>query len=173
MSSNQQGRTEYLMHLEKEYLTFQQCKNAIKNVKVKENMLCAQNSDKKKSACYGDSGAPLYDAVEKKLAGVVSSGPDDCAGAPTIYSRIASDVSVILALLIFSFRFHSSDFALSHTRFSMHGSRIQFARTAIPSLNFVWTYLILPFHLHCRIRHHHEVNTFRLYHSTTTVTNGV
>ncbi len=54
------------------------------------SILCAQNEDDQKSACYGDSGGPLYDAANQKLVGVVSGGPVDCQGKPVKYGRIAA-----------------------------------------------------------------------------------
>jgi len=81
------------MHLSKQYVTLEACKAAYERdnlITIDENMICVQNANPGKSACFGDSGGPLYDSVENKLIGVVSTGPSDCADRPIIYSRIAS-----------------------------------------------------------------------------------
>jgi len=111
------------MHLSKQYVTLEACKAAYERdnwITIDENMICVQNANPGRSACFGDSGGPLYDSVEKKLIGVVSTGPDDCSGKyatilashifydiqfstplpnftsgyPVIYSRVSSEVSV-------------------------------------------------------------------------------
>lgn len=89
-------RTDYLMHLEKKYITFADCQKIFQDedwITIKESMICVQNDDPTKQACFGDSGGPLYDSINKKIVGVVSTGNDSCSGLPVIYTRLASHVS--------------------------------------------------------------------------------
>ena len=58
---------------------------------IDDSMMCAY--DLVKSACFGDSGGPLYDLENNMLIGVVSWGIS-CGSPPTVYSRIASQVRV-------------------------------------------------------------------------------
>lgn len=85
--------SDYLLHLEKRYIPFADCQKILQNeewITVKESMICVQNDDPTRQACFGDSGGPLYDSVNKKLVGVVSTGNNSCSGFPVIYTRLAS-----------------------------------------------------------------------------------
>jgi secreted trypsin-like serine protease len=57
-----------------------------------ETMLCAGSLSGDRDSCFGDSGGPLYGDVngQKKLAGLVSWGPDGCAvkGYPGVYVKL-------------------------------------------------------------------------------------
>lgn len=88
--------SDYLLHLEKRYIPFADCQKIFQDedwITIKESMICVQNDDPTRQACYGDSGGPLYDSINKKLVGVVSTGNDSCSGLPVIYTRLASHVS--------------------------------------------------------------------------------
>ena len=61
-----------------------------------DGMICVQNDNTRKQACYGDSGGPLYDWSAKKIIGVVSTGNSDCEGYPVIYTSIGKHVSGIV-----------------------------------------------------------------------------
>jgi Secreted trypsin-like serine protease len=90
--------SDYLLHLEKSYIPFADCQKILQNeewITVKESMICVQNDDPTRQACFGDSGGPLYDSVNKKLVGVVSTGNTSCSGFPVIYTRLASHVSLL------------------------------------------------------------------------------
>jgi len=81
------------MHLSDQYVTVDACKEAYKRddwITIEENMICVQNADPGRNACFGDSGGPLYDSVEKKLIGVVSTGPDGCSGKNMQSSHLIS-----------------------------------------------------------------------------------
>lgn len=81
------------MHLEKKYIPFADCQKIFQDedwITIKESMICVQNDDPTKQACFGDSGGPLYDRINNKLVGVVSTGNDSCSGLPVIYTRLAS-----------------------------------------------------------------------------------
>lgn len=80
------------MHLPTEYVNNDVCKRIYDDdgFKIKESMICTQNDDPSKQACYGDSGSGLYDPVAKKVVGIVSTGDEYCYGAPVIYTRISS-----------------------------------------------------------------------------------
>ena len=58
-----------------------------------KSILCAESGDDLKSACYGDSGGPLYDETNQKLVGIVSNGPRDCSGRPVRFARVGAAVS--------------------------------------------------------------------------------
>jgi len=88
--------SDYLMHVEKSYIPFADCQKIFQTenwITIKESMICVQNDDPTRQACFGDSGGPLYDGINKKLVGVVSTGNDSCSGLPVIYTRLASHVS--------------------------------------------------------------------------------
>lgn len=91
---------DVLMHLEKKYVSFDECSRLYHIfekdwIKMDRTMICVKNDFDFRSACFGDSGGPLYDATAKKLVGIVSTGPPDCARLPIIYASIASEVQWI------------------------------------------------------------------------------
>jgi secreted trypsin-like serine protease len=89
-------RSDYLMHVETKYVSLADCTKAFQTVdwiEIKDSMICVQNDDVSKQACFGDSGGPLYDSDSNTLVGVVSTGNDSCYGLPVIYTRLASHVS--------------------------------------------------------------------------------
>ena len=63
---------------------------------ITNGMICVQNDDTRKQACYGDSGGPLYDWSANKIVGVVSTGNSSCEGYPVIYTSIGKHVSGIV-----------------------------------------------------------------------------
>jgi len=95
-----------LQHIEKNYVPYDKCVEAYESSDqaVDPNMICAQNADPFKSACYGDSGGPLFDKYAQKLVGVVSTGPDECNQdeddlRPVLYSRISSHADWIRSIV--------------------------------------------------------------------------
>jgi len=88
-----------LNHLETKYVSSSECIDMYSNQQtfqsIETNMICAQNGDPTKSACFGDGGGPLFDTAEQKLVGVLSTGPNMCNQVeteqiPVLYSRISS-----------------------------------------------------------------------------------
>jgi len=91
--------SDFLLHVESKYVSLADCKKAFEGedwIDIESSMICGQNDDVSKQACFGDSGGPLYDSVNKTLVGVVSTGNDSCFGLPVIYTRLASYVSTKL-----------------------------------------------------------------------------
>lgn len=90
--------SDFLMHVESTYVSLADCKKAFEGedwIDIESSMICAQNDDVSKQACFGDSGGPLYDSVNEKVIGVVSTGNDSCYGLPVVYTRLASYVSTV------------------------------------------------------------------------------
>lgn len=89
-----------LMHLEKRFVDLNECERLYdlyeKNwIEMDNSMICVKNDNDYKSACFGDSGGPLYDARAKKVIGVVSTGPHDCSRLPIVYASVASEIQWI------------------------------------------------------------------------------
>jgi secreted trypsin-like serine protease len=58
--------------------------------------ICAEDSDKRSDACYGDSGGPLYDSQNQRLVGLTSYGDPICVStSPGVYARISDSFSWI------------------------------------------------------------------------------
>jgi len=86
-------RSDYLMHVETKYVSVADCKIAYEKedwIDIEDGMICVQNDDVAKQACFGDSGGPLYDSDSNLLVGIVSTGNDSCEGLPVVYTRLAS-----------------------------------------------------------------------------------
>lgn len=60
---------------------------------IADGMICVQNDNARKQACFGDSGGPLYDWSANKIIGVVSTGNRSCRGYPVIYTSLGDHVS--------------------------------------------------------------------------------
>lgn len=89
-----------LMHLEKKFVDLNECGRLYDLydrdwIEMDDSMICVKNDDNYQSACYGDSGGPLYDARAKKVVGVVSTGPHDCSRLPIVYASVASEIQWI------------------------------------------------------------------------------
>ena len=91
-------RSDYLMHGETKYVSLVDCTKVFQTeywIEIKNSMICVQNDDVSKQACFGDSGGPLYDSDSNIHEDVVSTGNDRCYGLPVINTRLASHVSSI------------------------------------------------------------------------------
>lgn len=88
-------KPDILKHLELNYADNEVCNLAFSDDDwtIQDNMICGQNDDPSKQACFGDSGGPLYDKVDNKLVGVTSWGDNNCESKLVVYARIASQVS--------------------------------------------------------------------------------
>lgn len=89
-----------LMHLEKKFVDLNECGRLYDLyemgwIDMDDSMICVKNDNDYKSACYGDSGGPLYDARAKRVIGVVSTGPHDCSRLPIVYASVASEIQWI------------------------------------------------------------------------------
>ncbi|GFH49459.1 hypothetical protein CTEN210_05935 [Chaetoceros tenuissimus] len=84
--------TDYLMEVSGKYVPLGECHKRTKDQDdiddITNGMICVQNDDTRKQACYGDSGGPLYDWSANKIIGVVSTGNSSCEGYPVIYTSI-------------------------------------------------------------------------------------
>ena len=94
-------RPTVLQHAEINYIPNSQCNtlyNGWRGLNVTDSMMCA-SVDGVTDACQGDSGGPLFDREYNVLVGVVSWGKG-CAeeGYPSVYSRIANQVSLFRCL---------------------------------------------------------------------------
>jgi len=80
------------MQLENNFVTARDCAKQYKGAyNSQHTLLCAQNTDPLKSACFQDGGGPLYDSIADKLVGITHTGPQECAHAPVVYTSIGAE----------------------------------------------------------------------------------
>lgn len=86
--SNGNNDASFLQHVQVAYVTPEECSALYKDELISDDMLCAMEN--KKDSCSGDSGGPLYDAVNDKLVGVVSWGYSCAKKWPGVYARVSN-----------------------------------------------------------------------------------
>ena len=74
----------------------EECRAQFPGVEIKKEEVCMYEEGR--TACFGDSGGPLWDPVERKQYGIVSWGGRDCDRA-SVYAKVAYSLDVIKAII--------------------------------------------------------------------------
>ncbi|XP_061387873.1 serine protease persephone-like [Musca vetustissima] len=104
-------RSSVLLSTKLDIVPLQKCREAfvgydLRGIRegIQETQICAHDSQLMKDSCKGDSGGPLFLALDLtikyySLIGIVSAGEDCGSSTPGIYTRVASYMDYIESIV--------------------------------------------------------------------------